>query len=115
MPPAGRGRGQGSKSTLTPPQEAEALEAIKMCQAQGLVKAAGGRGRPLSREPYAAAVAVLRGNFDRAPTGVRLSEESRVTAAATTFKATIASVNLAVQNMRQARSSRLQTMGGARH
>ena len=72
---------EGDAGVLSAAQQAEAFAALARLRTAGLVSPDNGRGKPA---PIAAALAVLRGEFDVVD-DVTLSSEAKATAAATTF------------------------------
>jgi len=72
---------EGEDGVLSAAQQAEAFAALARLRTAGLVSPDHGRGKPA---PVAAALAVLRGEFDVVD-DVTLSSEAKATAAATTF------------------------------
>ena len=72
---------EGDAGVLSAAQQAEAFAALARLRTSGLVSPDNGRGKPA---PIAAALAVLRGEFDVVD-DVSLSSEAKASVAATTF------------------------------
>ena len=72
---------EGEDGVLSAAQQAEALAALARLRTAGLMSPDNGRGKPA---PIAAALAVLRGEFDVVD-DVTLSSEAKASVAATTF------------------------------
>ena len=72
---------EGEDGVLSAAQQAEAFAALARLRTAGLVSPDHGRGKPA---PVAAALAVLRGEFDVVD-DVTLSSEAKASVAATTF------------------------------
>ena len=75
---------EGEDGVLSAAQQAEAFAALARLHTAGLVSPDNGRRAPGKPAPVAAALAVLRGEFDVVD-DVTLSSEAKATAAATTF------------------------------
>ena len=75
---------EGDAGVLSAAQQAEAFAALARLRTAGLVSPDNGRRAPGKPAPVAAALAVLRGEFDVVD-DVTLSSEAKATVAATTF------------------------------
>ena len=75
---------EGEDGVLSAAQQAEAFAALARLRTAGLVSPDNGRRAPGKPAPVAAALAVLRGEFDVVD-DVTLSSEAKATVAATTF------------------------------